>query len=268
MATKHRQRPQRQGDGKDNGDVNNARLKRKSRRPPQIQRQRQNQRSRRERRRAALAFFGLQAEDGHYFLQVFPDFGLGGGIAEEVGGMIGGHQFCAAEIEPLAAEFGDALGGLQQGLRGAAAKRADHFGFDGVNLAHQEWGAGGDFVFFGKAIFRGATFYYVGDVDVFALQAHGFDHVGEKFSGTADERFAAEIFVTARAFADEHQVGVGIASAEDDLGAAFVELAAGAVADVFADSRESVACDAFNGFEERWRGRADCEGRSGWGFHR
>ena len=168
--------------------------------------------------------------------------------------MIGGHQFCAAEIEPLAAEFRDALGGLQQGLRGAAAKGADHFGFDGVNLAHQEWGAGGDFVFFGEAIFRGATFYYVGDVDVFALQAHGFDHVGEKFSGTADERFAAQIFVTARAFADEHQVGVGIASAEDDLGAAFVELTAGAVADVFADSRESVACDAFNGFEERWRG--------------
>ena len=38
-----------------------------------------------------LAFFGLQAEDGHDFLQVFPDFGLGGGIAEQVGGMIGGH---------------------------------------------------------------------------------------------------------------------------------------------------------------------------------
>jgi hypothetical protein len=38
-----------------------------------------------------LAFFGLQAEDGHDFLQIFPDFGLGGGIAEQVGGMIGGH---------------------------------------------------------------------------------------------------------------------------------------------------------------------------------
>ena len=41
------------------------------------------------------------------------------------------------------------------------------------------------------------------------------------------------------AFADEHQIGVRIADAEDDLLASLlVKLAAGAVADIFADELE------------------------------
>ena len=37
-----------------------------------------------------LAFSGLQAQDGHHFLQVFPDFALRWRIAQQVGGMIRG----------------------------------------------------------------------------------------------------------------------------------------------------------------------------------
>ena len=58
---------------------------------------------------------------------------------------------------------------------------------DGIDLAHQEGGAGGDFVSLGHAIFWRAAFDYVADVDVFALQAHCFDHLGEKFAGAAYE---------------------------------------------------------------------------------
>ena len=52
---------------------------------------------------------------------------------------------------------------------------------------------------------------------------------------------ALDVFVGARRFADEHQVGVGIADAEDDLRAPErVQLAAGAVADVRADRASAV----------------------------
>ena len=89
-------------------------------------------------------------------------------------------------------------GGLQQRLRGAAAEGADHFGADRGELAHQERRAGGDFVLFGQAIFGRAAFHDVADVDIFAAQAHGFDHLREQFAGAADERLALHVFVAAR----------------------------------------------------------------------
>ena len=52
--------------------------------------------------------------------------------------------------------------------------------------------AGGDFVFFREAIFGRAAFDDIADVDVGAAQAHGFDHLREEFSGTADERLALQ----------------------------------------------------------------------------
>jgi hypothetical protein len=42
----------------------------------------------------------------------------------------------------------------------------------------------------------------------------------EQLTGAADERLALHVFVGARRLADEHQVRVGIADAEDDLRAA------------------------------------------------
>ena len=79
----------------------------------------------------------------------------------------------------------------------------------------------------------------VGDIDLFALEAHGLDHVVEQLAAAADEGHARCVFIRARAFADEHEAGVGVAVAEDELVAAFGEGAAGAVADFFADQVES-----------------------------
>ena len=94
-------------------------------------------------------------------------------------------------------------------------------------------------VAFWRAIARRAALHDVRDVDIFAADAHGFDHVVEQLSGATDEGFALRVFVSAGAFADKHQVGVRIAYAEDNLLAALlVELAAGAVAEIFADEFE------------------------------
>ena len=120
---------------------------------------------------------------------------------------------------------------------------------DGVDLADQEGGAGGRFHPLRAGDFRGAALYYVADVDVFALQAHGFDHLGEEFAGAADEGEALDVFVVAGAFADEDEVGFRVAVAEDDFVAGFVEFAAGAFAEVGADDFEGVTLDAIGSFE-------------------
>src|SRR5262249_26273812 len=49
------------------------------------------------------------------------------------------------------------------------------------------------------------------------------------------EGFALAIFICARSFADEHDVGIHIAHAENQFIAALVKAAAGAIADVGAD---------------------------------
>src|SRR5262249_48086790 len=72
----------------------------------------------------------FEAEVGHDFLQILPYFAFRGRVPEQVGRVVSGHEFGAVEVEPFAAESGDALGGLQQGLRGAAAEGADDFGGD------------------------------------------------------------------------------------------------------------------------------------------
>src|SRR5581483_3944886 len=143
--------------------------------------------------------------------------------------MVCSDQLCAAEIEPFAAETRNPLSGLQQGLRGASAEGANHFWVDDAELSEKERRAGGDLVLFRQAIFWRAAFHHVADVNIFALEAHGFDHLREQLASAADEWFALKIFVVAGALADEDEFGFRIADAENELGASFVQLAARAV---------------------------------------
>ena len=54
-----------------------------------------------------------------------------------------------------------------------------------------------------------------------------------------DERNALNVFVASRRLADEHQIGVGVADAEDNLlPPELAQLAPRAVADVFANGRK------------------------------
>src|ERR1019366_2231506 len=179
--------------------------------------------------------------------------------------MIGGDQFRAAVVEPFAAEFRNALSGLQHGLRRASAEAADYLGLNHAELAKQIRRACCDLVRFRQAIFGWAAFDDVADVNVRAAKAHRLDHLREKFSGAADERFALSVFVAARAFADKDELGFRIAYAEDDVRAGLVQLAAGAIrADVGANAVESVALDAL--FKQRWG--CDRRNESGRGFGR
>lgn len=134
----------------------------------------------------------------------------------------------AGEWALLAGEISD--GGL--------AKGDNDFGADDVDLLEEEWDAGVGFVGLGGAVLRGPALDDIGDVDLFALEAHGGDHVVEELATPAYEGQALGVFVRAGALADEHELGVGVAVAEDELVAAFGELAARAVADLLADKLE------------------------------
>jgi hypothetical protein len=182
-----------------------------------------------------FAFFRFEAENGHDFLQIFPDFAFGAGIAQQIGWVISGHQFSTAKFEPLAAELGNAACGFKEGLCGASAESNDHSRIDGIELAQQEWRTGSDFVFFRETVLRRAAFDDVADVNIFALQAHGFDHLREKFTGAADEGEALKIFIMAGAFADKDEFGFRTAVAEDNFVAGLVKFAAGAFAEVGAN---------------------------------
>ncbi len=62
-----------------------------------------------------------------------------------------------------------------------------------------------------------AAFQNIGDVNIVAFQTHGFDHFGEELAGSADEWYALLVFVGTWGFTDEHERGIGVADAEDDL---------------------------------------------------
>jgi hypothetical protein len=179
-----------------------------------------------------LAFLRFEAENRHDFLQIFPDFALGAGIAQQVGGVIGGHQFSTAKFEPLSAEVRNAAVCFENGLRGGASEADDYFGGDGINLAQQEWRALAYFIFLRGAIFRRTALHDVADVDVFSLQAHRFNHLREKFSGAADKRETLHVLIMAGAFADKNEFGFWIAVAEDNFIPRSVEFAARAFAEV------------------------------------
>ena len=62
-----------------------------------------------------------------------------------------------------------------------------------------------------------------------------FDHLRQQLARAAHERNTLFVFIGARTFADEHQLRLRIADAEDDLVAAFAQTAARAIADIGAE---------------------------------
>jgi hypothetical protein len=82
---------------------------------------------------------------------------------------------------------------------------------------------------FREAIFGRAAFDDVADVNVGPTETHCLDHLREKFSGAADEWFALNVFVAARAFSYEDELRFWIADAEDDLCPSLVEFATHAI---------------------------------------
>src|ERR1700719_1842224 len=107
--------------------------------------------------------------------------------------------------------------GFEKSLRRTGSEADDHPGSDDVELTQQEWRASFNFIRLGQAIFGRAALHHVADVNVGTLEAHGFDHLREQFSGAPDERQALRVFVAAWPFADKHKLSLGITIAEDEF---------------------------------------------------
>jgi len=159
--------------------------------------------------------------------------------------MIRRQQFFAAEILPLAAKSRNALRGFENGLCGSGAEANNHFGIYDLELADEIRRTGGDFIRFGLAIFWRTAFYDVANVNIFALQAHGFNHLRQQFPRATNERDAGSVFIGAGTFAHEDEVGVGIAIGKDDVFAFFVEFAPFTIANIFADFEERIVFNSF-----------------------
>ena len=183
--------------------------------------------------------------------------------------MIGDGDFGSAALVPGAAQGGEGLFHAEHVGGGGTAEGDDDLGTDDVDLFEEEGAAGAGFDGLGGAIGGRAALYDVGDVDLFALEAHGGNHIVKELAGLADEGEAGGVFVGTGAFADEHEAGVGVAVAEDDVAAAGVgERAASAVADEVADGLEgggfliggdAVLRDGHQLVEGFWLGNGDLQ---------
>src|SRR5690242_14811586 len=141
-----------------------------------------------------------------------------------------------AKVVPAAAQFSHGRVDGQQVLGRGCAQGHDDLGADGGDLPHEERNAGFALVAFRCAVPRRPALDYVGNVDVLAAQAHGGDHIVQQLPGAAHKGQALLIFIGPRAFTNEHQLGMNVAGAEDDVFAPLRQTAAGAVANVFADN--------------------------------
>ncbi len=76
----------------------------------------------------------LQAELGHYLLNVSPALFLFGGIAEQISGVIGDHGLDAEVIVPFAAKIAHGTLSLEETLGGDPSEAADNLGGDDLQL--------------------------------------------------------------------------------------------------------------------------------------
>ena len=96
-----------------------------------------------------------------------------------------------------------------------------------------------DLVGLGIAVARRPALHDVGDVDVFAREAHRLDDLREQLPRAADEGSPCTSSSAPGPSPTNISVASGLPDAEDDLRAAAVQLAARAVADIGADRLES-----------------------------
>ena len=112
-----------------------------------------------------------------------------------------------------------------QQLGGEVAQGGDHARLDQLDLAMRVRLAGLDLDRLRIAVARRPAPQYVGDPDLVAAHVDLLEQLGQQRPGTTDERQPLAILLGARRLADEHQLGVGVAAAEDDVGASLSQRA-------------------------------------------
>src|SRR5205085_11062396 len=111
------------------------------------------------------------------------------------------------------------------------AERRDDARLDQLDLPEEVALAGLDLLRLRVAVPGRAALDHVRDVDPAPLEADPGQQPLEELPRLADERHALLVLVEAGRLADEHQVGGGIAGAEDDLRPALRQRTAGAARD-------------------------------------
>src|SRR3954470_18965952 len=111
----------------------------------------------------------------------------------------------------------DADGALRDRLRRVVAERRDHLRLDQLDLPHQVRHALLDLLGQRIAVPGRAALEDVRHKDLAPRQADLAEQGVEELPGAPHERLALLVLGGAGGLADEHQVGVGVAHAEDDV---------------------------------------------------
>src|SRR5271167_1258392 len=174
-------------------------------------------------------------------LEILPKDFLLAGIAQHVGRVDRGDSLGTSVVVEASPDFQHAFLETKHGARCRRPQATNQAGLDRIKLTEQEGRTGVDFVLLGGAVARRAAFNDVADVHIFALDSYQFQHAVQEFTGAADKRQPLLVFIRARSLADEDQLGMRMALAKHDMLAPLGQLAALAVAQIFADLVEGLA---------------------------
>lgn len=172
---------------------------------------------------AALFFGDGDLEFLHHLEHVLPGLAFFPRAAKEIGGVESGHEGDVAIRLPLTAKAADWDYLAEEPFDCGSAESHDHLRLNEVNLLVQKRDAGLHLLRGGFAVsitLPGGiwpAFQDVGDVHRFPAKAHGPDHFGQELTGLADKRLALDVLVRAWSFADEHQPGIDVAHAKDNV---------------------------------------------------
>ena len=135
---------------------------------------------------------------------------------------------------------------------GVSAERDDHCGLDERDLELEPGHALLLLFRSGVTIAGRAELHDIADVDVGALEADGAEEFIEELTCRTYKWSALLIFLLPGGFTDEHDLGMGIAFAEDGLGCGFVEVAAFPFADFLLEVGEGEGHEGNNRILEYW----------------
>src|SRR3712207_6550912 len=174
-------------------------------------------------------------------LDVLPHEALGvlevfAALPEDVGRVEGRHRpYAALEVVPLAAVLGNAEVLVYHGLGGGTAEAEDDLRLYRLGLALQVDVAGFDLarprlaVFHAPALLdRRPALDDVGEVDVLTGEIYRRQNVVEQLARPPDEGQPRGVLVLPGPLANKHERRVGVARAEDGVGAAEGQVAPGA----------------------------------------
>lgn len=154
--------------------------------------------------------------------QVFWAARFSGGVSQQVGRVEHGEYLDALPFEKPAPYLGDREFFAGKELERCCAQRNNDLGLDELYLLEEpERGTGFGLERLWNSVPGRAALDNVGDVNARAGNSCGLEDFVQQLSAASYKRPSLQIFVLAGALAHYHQLGIGIAFAENHVGAAF-----------------------------------------------